>query len=323
MRWRFPTGGLIEVSPSVAPDGTVVVASNDPYTYGVGPDGAERWRHRRGALSFSSPSTTDTGLVLAGDHRGGVAILDAATGRQRGRLQDRRSRPSGRSVGVWTSPVVDGSHRSYAGTRDGHVLGFAPDGTGLFDLPVGATVDSYPALTADGALIVGVTDGRLLAVADDAPCTTARRAATSAAADPVYASRRPDALLAVAVVGEVAIGIDDGPDPMWTPAMLAVLARHGAHATFFVVGDTVSAHPELIDRITVAGHELGLHTTDHRDLVGRAAPDVATDLAAARGSRRDSGCRERLRFERRRSAASRRGARPAPRRRRRRRRDWP
>lgn len=37
----------------------------------------------------------------------------------------------------------------------------------LWQIETGATVDSYPALTGDGALVVGVSDGRLLAIADD------------------------------------------------------------------------------------------------------------------------------------------------------------
>ncbi|MGH9181902.1 MAG: PQQ-binding-like beta-propeller repeat protein, partial [Acidimicrobiales bacterium] len=212
VRWRFATGDTIEVSPSVAPDGTVVIASNDPFTYGVAPGGMRRWRHRRGALSFSSPSVTATGLVYAGDHRGGVEVLDAASGRALARIQGEGPIASPRSVGVWTAPAVDGAHRSYFGTRGGHVYGFAPDGTRLFDLGVGATVDSYPALTADGALIIGVTDGRLLAIADDSvPCASARRAADGASL--AYSPSRPDAVVAATTDAPlVGLGVDDGPD---------------------------------------------------------------------------------------------------------------
>lgn len=36
---------------------------------------------------------------------------------------------------------------------------------------------------------------------------------------------------------------DDGPDPTWTPKVLQVLAKHGAHATFFELGSMQAAHP--------------------------------------------------------------------------------
>ena len=57
-----------------------------------------------------------------------------------------------------------------------------------------------------------------------------------------------------------ALTVDDGPDPATTPALLDVLARHGARATFFVLGERVERHPDLARRIVAAGHELGNHT---------------------------------------------------------------
>lgn len=59
---------------------------------------------------------------------------------------------------------MDNRHDVYWGTRLGHVYGRAPSRAILFDLATGATVDSYPALTGDGLLVVGITDGRLLAI---------------------------------------------------------------------------------------------------------------------------------------------------------------
>src|SRR4029453_6464779 len=58
----------------------------------------------------------------------------------------------------------------------------------------------------------------------------------------------------------IALTFDDGPDPAWTPRVLDVLEKHGAHGTFFVVGSEVARHPELTKRITDRGNELGLHT---------------------------------------------------------------
>jgi hypothetical protein len=102
---------------------------------------------------------------------------------------------------VWTAPLVDGSHRTYLGARHGHIHGFAPDGHQLFDLDVGATVDSYPALTADGALIVGVTDGRLLAIADAVPCTAERRRQDGTRV--AHSPNRPDAIVGATVATPV------------------------------------------------------------------------------------------------------------------------
>jgi peptidoglycan/xylan/chitin deacetylase (PgdA/CDA1 family) len=56
---------------------------------------------------------------------------------------------------------------------------------------------------------------------------------------------------------------DDGPHPEVTPRVLDILAKHGAKATFFVVGCNAEAHPALIDRIREEGHTIGDHTWAH------------------------------------------------------------
>ncbi len=74
------------------------------------------------------------------------------------------------------------------------------------------------------------------------------------------AARHPEALFSVATCDSlVALTLDDGPAPSHTPAVLDVLAAHGARATFFVVGERVEAHPDLVARTVAEGHELGLH----------------------------------------------------------------
>jgi peptidoglycan-N-acetylglucosamine deacetylase len=62
---------------------------------------------------------------------------------------------------------------------------------------------------------------------------------------------------------EVWLTIDDGPEPATTIPMLDLLDRHGAKATFFVIGEKVSAHPELGAEIRRRGHTLGNHTQTH------------------------------------------------------------
>lgn len=63
--------------------------------------------------------------------------------------------------------------------------------------------------------------------------------------------------------GEVAITIDDGPDPRVTPAVLEILAAHGARATFFCVGECLRRNPELARSIVDGGHEIANHTATH------------------------------------------------------------
>ena len=57
----------------------------------------------------------------------------------------------------------------------------------------------------------------------------------------------------------VALSFDDGPHPVFTPQVLAILQQHNAHATFFLIGERALRHPELVAQIRAAGHEVGNH----------------------------------------------------------------
>ncbi len=61
----------------------------------------------------------------------------------------------------------------------------------------------------------------------------------------------------------LALTFDDGPHPEYTPRLLDILDRHGAKATFFVVGESAQRQPKLVERIAGSGHALGNHTWDH------------------------------------------------------------
>jgi peptidoglycan/xylan/chitin deacetylase (PgdA/CDA1 family) len=81
---------------------------------------------------------------------------------------------------------------------------------------------------------------------------------------------------------EVALTIDDGPDPEVTPAVLDILERHGAHATFFCIAERVREHAPLCREIVARGHSVQNHSDRHAytfSLLGPRA--IARDLAAA------------------------------------------
>ena len=77
----------------------------------------------------------------------------------------------------------------------------------------------------------------------------------------------------------VALTFDDGPHPAGTPAVLEALARAGARAWFFLIGEQVAKRPALAAEIVAAGHIVALHGYRHRLQLrlGRAA--LADDLA--------------------------------------------
>ena len=72
--------------------------------------------------------------------------------------------------------------------------------------------------------------------------------------------------------GEVALTIDDGPDPEVTPQVLAILAQHGVQATFFCIGTRAAAQPELCRRMLAAGHRIENHGAHHPTLLSLSGP---------------------------------------------------
>ncbi|MFI9269494.1 polysaccharide deacetylase family protein [Kitasatospora sp. NPDC052896] len=67
----------------------------------------------------------------------------------------------------------------------------------------------------------------------------------------------------------VALTIDDGPNPTYTPQVLALLKQYDIQATFSVVGIEAHAHPDLIRRIAADGHTLSNHTMHHPQPLSR------------------------------------------------------
>lgn len=76
----------------------------------------------------------------------------------------------------------------------------------------------------------------------------------------------------------VYLTFDDGPDPQWTPQVLRVLARHDAQATFFMLGQSAAAHPELVSRVRRGGHAVANHTWNHPQLPQLGAGEVRSQL---------------------------------------------
>lgn len=66
---------------------------------------------------------------------------------------------------------------------------------------------------------------------------------------------------------EIAITIDDGPDPQVTPQVLEILALHGVCATFFCIGTRAQAQPDLCRRMLAAGHRIENHGARHPNLI--------------------------------------------------------
>jgi peptidoglycan/xylan/chitin deacetylase (PgdA/CDA1 family) len=87
---------------------------------------------------------------------------------------------------------------------------------------------------------------------------------------------------AAAARREVALTIDDGPDPEVTPAVLDILDRRGARATFFCIAERVREHASLCREIVARGHSVQNHSDRHAHTFSLLGPKaIARELAAA------------------------------------------
>ncbi len=153
--WRYTTAAPIEVSASVGADGTVVVSTNDRYVYALKSDGSLKWRSARGTESYSSSSVSGP-LAYYGDNSGTLHVVREKTGTPV--TTDHGAK------GLWAAQAVDGKGDVYFGTQGKQIDGFGPHGTKLFSLTASGPIDSYPALTANGDLIIGDEAGTLYAI---------------------------------------------------------------------------------------------------------------------------------------------------------------
>ncbi|MFB3881223.1 MAG: polysaccharide deacetylase family protein [Armatimonadota bacterium] len=111
--------------------------------------------------------------------------------------------------------------------------------------------------------------------------TSGRRGGPERAAPP--ATSAADGIRRVATQEKaVALTLDDGPDPTYTPLVLDLARERRIALTFFVTGEHVRRYPRLVRRIHAEGHAIGNHTWSHEPMLGMSeAEDLAQMQACA------------------------------------------
>jgi peptidoglycan/xylan/chitin deacetylase (PgdA/CDA1 family) len=88
-------------------------------------------------------------------------------------------------------------------------------------------------------------------------------------------------VVGVGRAGHVALTFDDGPDPVSTPEILAVLDELGWRATFFMLGDMVRRAPTVAREVAEAGHEVAVHGDVHKNMLRRTPRAAEQDVHRA------------------------------------------
>jgi len=117
-----------------------------------------------------------------------------------------------------------------------------------------------------------------------APIRSIQRVRRGRISRKIYRSERADATAIVYAANTpsrpkcLALTFDDGPCREWTPKILDALRKHGARATFFVMGHAVQYSPEIARRTVAEGHELGNHSWLHADYTKLSVAAARKDL---------------------------------------------
>jgi peptidoglycan-N-acetylglucosamine deacetylase len=80
---------------------------------------------------------------------------------------------------------------------------------------------------------------------------------------------------------EIALTFDDGPNPTYTPQVLAILRQYKVKATFFCVGSMVQAYPSLVKQEYAEGHIIGNHTWGHPNMPSLSIASIIWQLTTA------------------------------------------
>lgn len=103
----------------------------------------------------------------------------------------------------------------------------------------------------------------------------------------VYRRLRSIPLLAIGTITHVstlkpvaALTFDDGPNPIFTPRLLDILQKHHAKATFFMVGQAAERYPDLVRKVSEAGHAIGNHSWDHPSFPLITGPERRAQIRA-------------------------------------------
>jgi peptidoglycan/xylan/chitin deacetylase (PgdA/CDA1 family) len=79
----------------------------------------------------------------------------------------------------------------------------------------------------------------------------------------------------------IALTIDDGPSPLYTPQILDLLDRYKITASFSMIGRSAAEYPEIAREVARAGHLIVNHTWDHADLAPLDETGVHDEIARA------------------------------------------
>jgi peptidoglycan/xylan/chitin deacetylase (PgdA/CDA1 family) len=82
----------------------------------------------------------------------------------------------------------------------------------------------------------------------------------------------------------LSLTFDDGPDPGYTPEVLAILRHYRATCTFFLIGERAQQHPLLVNQIATEGHQIANHSYSHPRFAELSMAQARDEIERARAA---------------------------------------
>jgi outer membrane protein assembly factor BamB len=158
LQWTFPTGGQLRGSPTIAPDGSILVCSDDGYLYAIRSDGALRWKKNLHAPLHGTAAVTPEGRILCVTSGGDLVSVD-----EHG---DEEWRTSFAQASTLSNAIVDVNGCAYVGGPDGMLSAFGRYGNFLWRFETGGPIQSTPSIAQDGSIAVGSDDGYMYLIGE-------------------------------------------------------------------------------------------------------------------------------------------------------------
>lgn len=163
-KWRFQTGGAIDSSPAIAPDGSAVyVGSNDGNLYAIDPaTGTELWHYSTNDSIRSSPAVGSDGTIYFGSLDGKLYALRPINGTLKWVY------PIGSAI--FPTPAIDADDNIYIGASNGEIYSFTASLSERWHFQTGGAIVSSPSIGYDGVenvLYVGSIDQHVYALDAD------------------------------------------------------------------------------------------------------------------------------------------------------------
>lgn len=78
---------------------------------------------------------------------------------------------------------------------------------------------------------------------------------------------------------KIFLTFDDGPHSTATPLVLDVLKKHNVKGTFFLTGKNIGGREEIVRRIALEGHSIGIHAYSHTRAIALSKERTKEEIA--------------------------------------------